>query len=156
MSEPFFIGIGNPFRSDDRAGWAAIDLLEKRGVSPSRLHRMQGDLAELLDLFSKHSILYVIDACLSKDPSKPWRRFDLHGSLSFSEERPSSTHGFTLKQGVELAQQLGSLPAHAILFAIEGENFSPGEEFSPRVAQSISEVVDVIINKEMPQCTKSV
>ncbi len=146
MGDTVIVGIGNPYRGDDAAGWAVIDGLAKTG-SAIELMKMGGDIAELIDLFARYKSVYLIDACRS---GGTWQRIDLH-QQRVPEENPVSTHGFTLSQAIALAKNLNQLPDKLVLYAISGENYTISEALSPAVASSVESVIKAIL-KEVHSC----
>ena len=157
MSKIAILGVGNRFRGDDGAGWSVIDALERKLLPRVKLCKVRGDLAEVLDLFASHSIVYVVDACLAEAPKGSWERIDLSCQPLNAPNKPTSTHGFTIKEAVELASTLGGLPSKLILYVIRGENFTLCEELSPPVETGVAQVVrELLKEKEIQACTKEV
>jgi hydrogenase maturation protease len=52
-----------------------------------------------------------------------------------------SAHGFGVSEGIELARALKRLPAHLVVYGIEGRSFALGERLSPEVEAAAGEVV---------------
>ncbi len=52
-----------------------------------------------------------------------------------------STHAFSVTEAVELARSLDQLPAHLVVYGIEGANFAAGVELSPEVERAVEAVV---------------
>lgn len=141
------IGIGNPMRGDDGAGWAVIDKLEKQ-VTVEMLCKQKGDISELLDLFARHSTVYIIDASLSNAPPGSWQRIDaLRQSLPI-ESNQTSTHGFNISQVIALAKNLNQLPIKLIIYAIAAECYDMSETLSPPVEKAVEEVSIAILNEK--------
>ena len=157
MSKIAILGVGNRFRGDDAAGWSVIDALEGKLSSAITLCKVRGDLTEVLDLFARYSVIFVVDASIAKAPEKPWVRIDLHRNPHFAQNNLTSTHGLTIREAVELANTLGEIPSILILYLIPGENFSISEGLSPSVERAIAQVVSALLNEEEIQaCTKEV
>ena len=55
-----------------------------------------------------------------------------------------STHGFGLAAAIELGRTLGQLPAHVVVYAIEGKSFDTGAALSGPVAAAVSVVAERI------------
>ncbi len=55
-----------------------------------------------------------------------------------------STHAFSVAEAIELTRSLDQLPAHLVVYGIEGANFAAGVEFSPPVEQAVEVVVERI------------
>jgi hydrogenase maturation protease len=151
MNKIIVVGIGNPYRGDDGAGWAVIQQLEKR-IDPRHLRKSQGDIGELLEIFASTRFVYIVDACLATQVSL-WRRIDGLKEV-FPPERQTSTHGLTLGQTIDLAKALHQLPEQLIIYAIAGKKFLMQNTLSSSVAQAVDEAAQKIA-EEMQACTKN-
>lgn len=151
MNDAVVVGIGNAYRSDDGAGWAVVDALQKTYSKNVAYKKLGGDVAQLLDIFSKFSIVYLVDACCSDRES--WRRFDVSESDLFMKETLTSSHGFGVSQAIALAKNLDLMPKKIIIYAIFGKRFIMGDCMSSSVADAIPHVVAALI-KELDICTK--
>lgn len=153
MGEVLIAGIGNPSRADDGAGWTVIDRLEQCQFSNITLSKQQGDIAKLLEQFSSHSTVYLIDACQLEAPLSTWFRIDALKNPIPHNAKQTSTHGFTLSEAIELAKNLGQLPNKLIVYAIVGHDFSMHEGLSPSVLQATDAVYQAI-TQEIEKCMK--
>ncbi|MBS0629465.1 MAG: hydrogenase maturation protease [Verrucomicrobia bacterium] len=142
MGSEIIIGIGNPYRGDDGAGWAVIDLLREKIDPKITLLKQRGDIAQLLDIFATHNCVYLVDATIGlKDR---WKRIDIKREPLPEESSQTSTHGFSISQAVSLARNLNQLPACLILYAIKGSQYTMSDHLSPDVVQSVEEVAKAI------------
>jgi len=66
MTKQIIVGIGNQYRGDDGVGLAVIDDLHNK--LPIKLVKSRGDISDLIDIFSHHDTVYLIDACLLDAP----------------------------------------------------------------------------------------
>lgn len=148
MADIAIVGIGNPYRGDDAAGWAVIDGLKEKAGSAIKLVKQQGDIAELIDIFAHYQSVYVVDACSSSELAGTWQRIDAHKQPIMEDAPQTSTHGFSLSQAVSLAKILDQLPNKLILYAIKGTHYSISDELSPPVAESVNSVIQAILNEE--------
>lgn len=156
MSEIIIVGVGNPYRGDDGAGWAVIDGLKKRLNSNIELLKQKGDIAEIIDIFSTHPCVYLVDAC-SSQAVHSWQRIDVLVQPIQEKHSLTSTHGFSIAQAVSLAKNLGQLPNKLILYAINGDHYAMSDVLSPSVKQSIDHVINEILNEEdIRACTNTV
>lgn len=148
MAKIAVIGIGNPFRGDDGAGWAVIDALAEKISAQIELKKNRGEIGDLLDSFDGFSAVYLIDACVGDLAAGSWRRLDaLKEELDF--ERPqTSTHGLSIREAISLAKTLDQLPPKLIVYAIYGESYSVGGAISPKVLEAIPNVAERILNEE--------
>jgi hydrogenase maturation protease len=157
MGDIFVIGIGNPFRGDDGAGWAVIDELEGKVNACVKLSKIRGDIAELLDVFASYSTVYVIDACSGDASPGSWQRLDARVHPIPQDSTQTSTHGFGLGQAIALAKTLDQLPPKLIIYAINGDHYNISATMSPPVAQATRLVAQKILTEEdIHLCTKKV
>ena len=148
MADVIVVGIGNPYRGDDGAGWAVIDGLMETIGSAVTLVKQRGDVGELIDIFARHKSVYLVDACHSHESKGAWERIDLHKQQVLEENPQTSTHGFSVSQAISLAKNFRRIPNKLILYAIKGDNYSISETLSPSVKRSVDSVIKAIINEE--------
>ncbi len=152
MSSPILlIGIGNDYRRDDSIGLHVIGALKERNLPDTVLVESSGDGAELIEMFSSVRMAILIDAVSSGGKPGSIYQFDAHtqpipAQLSFIPAQLSfqSTHAFGVGEAIELARVLDQLPPILIVYAIEGENFSPGIGLSSKVEQAAQMVVEQV------------
>jgi hydrogenase maturation protease len=155
MSNPFVIGLGNPFRGDDGAGWAVIDALKGKVPADVKLCKLSGDIAELIDVFADHSTVYLIDACFTDSLSGSWQRIDARLHPIPLDAPQTSTHGLSVSQAIDLAKAFNQLPEKLIIYAISGDQYNMCSTLSAPVAQVIDIVAQNILNEEdIRTCTK--
>lgn len=152
MADLIIIGIGNPYRGDDAAGWAVIDALEKKVALP--LQKSRGDIAELLDLFGKYRTVYLIDASYSQNNGS-WQRIDALKDPLPEENPQTSTHGLGAAQAISLAKNLDQLPAKLIVYAMGSNRFAIGDALSKPVSDAVEKVTEALL-KEKDICTNLV
>lgn len=148
MNNIIVVGIGNPYRGDDGAGFAVIDGLEKSLSSSVKLLKLRGDIAELIDIFANYQTVYLVDACRSNEEQEDWRRLDVQKESIKDENPQTSTHGFGITQAISLAKNLDKLPDKLILYAINGNQYSISDVISPSVYASVNSVIKAILNEE--------
>ncbi len=130
------VGFGNPDRGDDAAGPLAARLLASLAVV--RVLERHDDALALLEEWRGASALVLIDAAAPMGEPGRIHEIDLcQGELPRACAF-ASTHAFGLSEAVALGRRLGSLPARAKAYAIEGENFAPGAALSPAVAAAVA------------------
>jgi hydrogenase maturation protease len=146
VADIVIVGVGNPYRCDDAAGWAVIEGLSGKVDNSIKLLKLRGDIAEILDLFTQYETVYLVDACLMKEGS--WKRLDLLDTEITDENPVTSTHGFSVSEAVALAKALEQLPKKLILYAISGTAFQIGDKLTPSAAKSVKAVTDAILQEE--------
>ncbi|MBM3208246.1 MAG: hydrogenase maturation protease [Chlamydiae bacterium] len=152
MDELIIIGIGNPFRGDDRAGWVAIERLAEQNEKLP-LNKTRGDVGELVDKLGSHKKVIIIDACRSEDPAGTWKKIDAIKDQMPSEAPVTSTHGATLSQVIEMAKNLDRMPEELTIFAISGKDYDLDESLTNDVDKAISAVIQEILkDKDVQAC----
>lgn len=147
--DPIIVGVGNPFRGDDGAGWVVIDRMDKRVKgSLIKLVKMRGDIGDLLEIFERYQKVYLVDACSSEELGGNWKRIDVHQEALPDESGQTSTHGFGISQAIALAKNLGLLPKQLILYVIPGINYSISNTLSESVLKNIEGVIEAILSEE--------
>ena len=128
------IGIGNPDRGDDAAGWAVADR-----VTSWRVERRQGGSFDVVDVWGARDEVVIVDAMRSDAEPGTVKRFD-----AINETLPvgafSSTHSFGPAAVVELARALDRLPESLLVIGIEADDMSMGKRMSPPVAEAVDAV----------------
>lgn len=145
-------GIGNSFRSDDKAGLLVCDLVSDALTgTPFKalidIKQLSGEGAELMDEWQGYDAVYVADASqIFGNPGKV-TRIDASTTPLQSDYFHYSSHNFSLAEAVELARHLDKLPQKLVVFAIEGQNFGFGVELSYEVQVSCMNVARNILNE---------
>jgi hydrogenase maturation protease len=135
------IGIGNPLRRDDAAGWLTAlrlaDLVDPRRVTTIATHQLIPELAEPA---SRASRVIFIDAAVDGTPGT------LSRASVIPEPQPQSlTHGFTPSALLALAVRLYDRVPPAELFTVAGADFRHGEDLSPSVERACNEIIHTIL-----------
>lgn len=116
------LGIGSP-HGDDRAGWAAIDLLSELLPKPTSLRKAIVP-HEILDWLEPDVQTHVIDAACSGEPSVGRYEFFCNGTdlqsthVSMPALRSQTTHQLDLMSTLQLAAVLQRLPRQFVLWTI--------------------------------------
>ena len=136
------VGVGNPDRGDDGIGpWIAHRLAASTHATSCR-----GETTELMDLWSDHDDVVVIDAMRSGADPGTLRRFDAHDGPFPTQAFTGSTHNFGLAEAIELSRALGTLPRRLIVYGIEGESFEMGAELSAPVLEAARRLLEELTN----------
>jgi hydrogenase maturation protease len=119
------IGVGNPDRGDDGIGSEVAGRLEGRLPGGTRLVRLVGD-----------------------DPGAApgtVRRMDAVAGPLPADVGSASTHSLGTAAAIEMARVLGRLPAHLVVYGVEGESFATGAGLSRPVVAAAAEVVEQVL-----------
>jgi hydrogenase maturation protease len=139
------IGVGNPFRGDDAAGFEVIRRLRAQGCpGPARLFEERGACADLMELWADAERVVLTDAVHSGRPAGTIHRFSVPDEPLPSRFFHYSTHGFGVAEAVELARVLNRLPPVLLVYGIEGEQFEAGRNLTPSVAAAAARVAEEI------------
>ncbi|MBI2264629.1 MAG: hydrogenase maturation protease [Armatimonadetes bacterium] len=140
------IGVGNEYRRDDGAGFAAARRL--RAENPDVPVVLQsGDGVSLMEAWRDADSVIVVDAVHSAGKPGSVHRFDAAARPIPAKFFPSSTHAFGLAEAVEMARALGRLPERLIVYGIEGKTFEAGTGLSPEVEEGVSQVVEQVLRE---------
>ena len=130
------IGFGNPDCGDDAAGPLVVRLLA--GRIAARVLERHGDALALLDEWCDAEALVLIDAAAPMGNPGRIHHLDIAAADLPRDLAVGSTHAFGLPEAVALSRRLGTLPARAVVYAIEGVCFDPGAPVSPAVAEAVA------------------
>jgi hydrogenase maturation protease len=136
------IGVGNEYRGDDGAGIAVARRL--RALFPTAVTILEGsgEGVALMEAWQDASWVMLVDAVRSGASPGTIHRLDARAAALPMGFFHYSTHAFSVAEAVELARSLDQLPAHLVVFGIEGANFAAGVELSPAVAQAVEAVAE--------------
>ncbi|MGI9473805.1 MAG: hypothetical protein ACR2NZ_19845 [Rubripirellula sp.] len=155
MLSTVVVGVGSP-HGDDMAGWHVVDRLREFGSTKTGLKKAATP-HDLLDWLAGVSHLHVVDACENSfgvqsvdlsamdelDSGKMLIRW--HVDRTTTRESigviPSThslcSHQLGLPEVIRLAKALDRLPPRVTLWAVAGENFSPGCNTSETSRQAV-------------------
>lgn len=129
------VGVGNRYRGDDGVGLHVIELLQQF-LPDEKLAASDGDITGLLDVFTNHDEVVIIDAVkAAQEPGAVVRLDGCRAALSDTGLR-SSTHAMGLAEAVEMARSLGQLPQQLLIYGIVGSQFANVEGLSDAVQAS--------------------
>jgi len=131
------IGCGNRERGDDGAGILVAEKLQKLGIEADT---REGEAADLMGAWTGAEDVIVIDAVVTGAALGTVQVWNGEQPL-VSLGRTASTHGFGVREAIELARVLNLLPTRLRVYGIEGKRFEVGTEISPEVRRGVEEVV---------------
>jgi hydrogenase maturation protease len=145
MSERILIiGIGNAYRCDDGAGFAATTELTRIRPAGADIMEAYGDGTSLIDAWHGRKHVILIDATSSGALPGTIHRIEITSEPLPASFSYHSTHSINLAEAVELARVLNRLPERLTVLGIEGQNFRSGTQLSPAVRSAVDEVVRLI------------
>ena len=128
------IGIGNPDRGDDAAGWEVAG-----SVSTWEVDRRTAGSFDLLDVWDKDDEVVIVDAMRSGAAPGTVHMFDVtKEALPFGAF--ASTHAFGPAAVIELARTMDRLPHSLVVIGIEVADTSHGNHMTPEVSRAVNKV----------------
>lgn len=135
------IGVGNELRGDDVVGRLAVRLLRYQSLPDTTFIEATGEGVALMEAWAGADAVFLIDAVSAGQPSGTIYRFLAHSQALPAQFFSYSTHAFSVAEAVEMARALGQLPAHFVIYGIEGENFTAGASITLSVEKAVHEVI---------------
>lgn len=143
LTDKALVCLANPNRGDDAFAWIVADQFIKEGETLFSVIKSSGDITDLLDVFSSHRRVVVLDAMETEDlvPIKKWnvKEESLPASLS-----GTSSHVLGVGEAIELSRALDKIPDELIVIGVKGVNFQLGEELSLAMRSMIPESIAYI------------
>jgi hydrogenase maturation protease len=131
------VGIGNPYRCDDRIGFLIAEQLGK--ILPKQVEVIfhNSDGLSLIDLWKNFDCVYLVDAVSSGNTPGNVYRFDaITKPLPRHLFKNYSTHSFDILEIIALAKNLNSLPEELIIYGVESNDFRMGFGISDEVRKA--------------------
>lgn len=145
------VGIGNPWASDDGVGQEVVHRLEALAEAHMRhggrapvtcVTLAQPDVA-LLDALESCDTAIIVDAVISgAPPGTVHRQLWQPGMLGVRVAARASSHGFGVRELLDMAAALERLPEKVILWGIEAGSREPGQGLSAEVLAAVPAVVE--------------
>jgi len=136
---PLVIGVGNDHRGDDRSGLEVARALRPRLEGKARVEECVSGGIALLEVWRNADRVLVVDAVRSGAPYGTVHRLEPGDGAWLGFRAATSTHGLSLGEAVALAEGLGCLPRHLVVYGIEVENVEMGVGLTPSVARGVEE-----------------
>jgi hydrogenase maturation protease len=145
------VGIGNAWQGDDGAGLAAARLLRDRVPQGVVVRELEGEPIGLVDAVEGADEAYLVDAVRSGSAAGTVRRIDASRAPVPATLSAASTHTLGVGEAIELARALHRLPRRVVVYGIEVESVTAGNELSAPVERGVHEVVERVV----AECTSS-
>lgn len=149
------IGLGNPDRGDDGLGPSVIRVLAGRLAPHVVCITHESDGAALLERWQPDDRVILVDCVRSSAAPGTIHRLDALESTIPSDFFHYSSHAFGLAEAVEMARSLGRLPAHLLIYGIEGSDYTWGCGLSPDVARAASILTSRLLGELGPKALES-
>jgi hydrogenase maturation protease len=139
------IGIGNPWRHDDGAGWVTADVAGARlGPDAAVVVQSDGEPARLIDAWTDADLAVVVDAVRTGAAPGTIHHVEAVDAMNRRLSDLASSHGLGLGDAVRLGRAVGQLPRRLMVFGIEAADVSAGRGFSSAVAGAVQTVAHSI------------
>lgn len=151
MSAALVVGLGSVDRGDDGVGPAVSRAVGALGLPGVRVVEHE-DPTALLDLWSGHDLVVVVDAVTSGRPPGALHHLEIDlrsprlPESAWSSAGRGGTHALGLAAVVELARALHRLPAHLVIVGVEAATFDYGVPLSDPVAQAVEAAVARVVS----------
>ncbi|WP_444901576.1 hydrogenase maturation protease [Microbulbifer sp. SSSA007] len=154
------ISLGNRFRSDDGVGPFLLQKLKASLGHAADFYESGGDMVGLLGQWKDRRVCLVDAVQVSGRKQGDLIRANGLADLLAPSLCNTSSHGFNLKEAIELGKNVRLLPRRLEIFAICAENFTCGNRLSAEVKrgavlaeQQITELVQA--DNGGQQCTNN-
>ncbi len=144
------IGIGNELAGDDAVGLAAAGRIRASRPDGVEVVEAQREPTALIDHWTPEDSVVLVDAMRSGAQPGTIRRFDVTRDPLPDSLDSVSTHSLALGVTIELARQLGRMPARMVVYAVEGRQFGIGRSMSPECEVALDALAQAVLT-ERPQ-----
>jgi hydrogenase maturation protease len=134
------IGIGNRWRTDDGIGPAVAEAVAGRRLPGVDVIVLDGEPGRLLDAWDGADVAVVVDAM--RVGYAPGHVEILDAGLPFGAQ--GSSHGLGLAEALALGRRLDRLPGRIAVLAVEGADFSYGDQLSPAVGVAVEPATELV------------
>lgn len=147
---PLVIGVGNEFRGDDGIGLFVARTIEKLSPPEIEVVEASGEGTQLMKHWENHSTVYLVDALYSGANIGEIHRLTPRDVLKFQKWFKCSSHQFGIPQAISMAQEMGTLPEHVVVFGIESRNF----EFNTTVSEEVKNTAQLVVHLILKELVK--
>jgi hydrogenase maturation protease len=138
------IGIGNPWRREDGAGWFAADLAGARlGPRVAVIHS-DGEPARLLDQWADADLAILVDAVRTGAAPGCVHCLDAEDAVAHATSPSVGSHTLGVADAVRLGVAVGRLPRRLLVFGIEVADTSAGRGLGADVGRAVQSVAHLI------------
>ena len=147
MNALLVVGLGTPERRDDGVGLIVAEALRAGLPEGVAVHLLPRQSLDLLALWEGCHQVWVVDAVCSGAPPGSCHRWQPALQPWPAHWQAGSTHGLGLAEVIALAESLGTLPIHLVVYGVEGEDFGMGEGLSSEVAAAVPRVMACMLRE---------
>jgi hydrogenase maturation protease len=142
---PLVVGVGHPDRGDDTVGLLVADAVHS--ADPAVDVAALADPLALLDVMAGRDLVVVVDAAVTGTAVGTVQVFDASAAPlpAVAAGVPSSSHGVSLSDAIELARTLGVLPTRLAVITIEAGEFDLGRGAQPAVLAAAGQATATVL-----------
>lgn len=137
------LGIGNRTRGDDGAGPCVAEHVAALGLPGVEVIVEREPLA-LVEILDSHDVVVIIDAVSAQGDPGRVHVWPIDSLPAGRAGPPIGSHALGVRDAVELARALGSLPARLTVVGIEAETFEVGAPLSRPVRDHLGDAVQAV------------
>ncbi|GFO56506.1 membrane protein [Geomonas sp. Red276] len=139
------MGIGNLLLQDEGAGVRVVEEFGRRFLPIPGVHVLDGGTSgiELLSYLSGRDALILLDVVRGGLPAGAVSRYEGDAVPALFQQK-ISPHQLGISDLLATARLMGELPAKVVLFGIEPCSIETGVELTPKVAESVSLVAELV------------
>ena len=138
------VGIGNELRGDDAAGLEVVRRLAADELPGVRVHELEGEALDLLQLLSGVDAVILVDTVRSGAGLGRAHRVDASSQPLPARLNRTSSHTVSISEAIELARSLGELPPTVIVIGIEGSRFDAGTPLQVEVRRAVDTATEAV------------
>jgi len=138
------LGIGNKFRSDDGAGVAAAEKIEKFGMDKFDVKIADGEGTEIMEAWKGYDNVIIIDAVQKNKCAGKIHEINANDKVLESDFFNYSSHAFGLAEAINVSKVMNKLPKFLIVYGIEGEHFQFDTKLTPKIEKSVDKIAEMI------------
>lgn len=142
------IGVGNPWRCDDRVGLVVANRLQPLVPKTVRVIEHEGQGADLIFLWEHWSRVIIVDAARSGARPGTIHRFDVSKTAFPTGIFNRSSHSFGVAEAIAIGRAIHRLPEQLIVYGIEGAVYDYGDALSAPVVAA----TEVAVEKLLAEC----
>lgn len=138
---------GNADRGDDGAGPACADALRMLHA-PAKC--LPGDAFSLLDAWTGHSKVIIVDAIVTGAEPGTLHRFEIRNGENveqFEKSLGRSSHGFGIAEAFRLGKLTKNVPPDTVIYGIEAASFEWGGGLSPEVHGAVQQLASALASE---------
>ena len=145
------IGLGSIDRGDDAVGPIVARAVAAQGLGGVRVVEHE-DPTGLIDLWTGHDLVVVVDAVRSGRPSGTLHHVETGAGAAplppstWADTGRGGTHALGVAAMVELARALDRLPDRLVVVGVEAGGFDHGAPLTPPVADAVGRAVALVVS----------